>query len=497
MKNIIKRFPGVLANDNVSIDFDAGEIHAIVGENGAGKSTLMKILYGEHQPDSGRILMNGKELVLRSPRDAIKAGIGMVHQKFMLVPSMKVYENIILGDEIAKRGILNKKQSIETVKKISKRYGLQVDVNKPISEISVGSQQRVEILKLLYRKANVLIFDEPTSVLTPSEVESLFKVFENLKKDGKTVIFITHKLDEVMKTADRISVMKNGKLQGTVSKEDASIPFLTKLMVGGEIPKTTPRKNIEDKKPIVEFESVSYISADGVRKLNNVSFQIHSGEIFGIAGVEGNGQKELIEVTTGISRKFEGTIRFNGNLLNRLDIFQRRKLGMAYISEDPFNIGTCLDANLIENLISTRYRDIPFSKGFFMNWKLCEEFAESQVKIYGVKAASVKQRASTLSGGNLQKVVIARELSSDPIFVLAAHPTKGLDIKATSFVHDTLTQLRNSGKAILLISANLDELLTLSDRIGVLYRGKLTGVVVPPFDRERIGLMMLGKDVAK
>jgi len=497
MENIIKRFPGVLANDNVSVDFDAGEIHAIVGENGAGKSTLMKILYGEYQPDSGRILMNGKELVLRSPRDAIKAGIGMVHQKFMLVPSMKVYENIILGDEIAKRGVLNKKQSIETVRKISERYGLQVDVNKSISEISVGSQQRVEILKLLYRKANVLIFDEPTSVLTPSEVESLFKVFRNLKKDGKTVIFITHKLEEVMKTADRISVMKNGKLQGTVSKEDASIPFLTKLMVGGEIPKTTPRKNIEDKKPIVEFESVSYISADGVRRLNNMSFQIHSGEIFGIAGVEGNGQKELIEITIGIKRKFEGTIKFNGNLLNKLDTLQRRKLGMAYISEDPFNIGTCLDANLIENLISTRYRDVRFSKGLLINWKRCEEFAESQIKTYGVKAASVKQRASTLSGGNLQKVVIARELSSDPIFVLAAHPTKGLDIKATSFVHDTLIRLRNSGKAILLISANLDELLTLSDRIGVLYRGKLTGVVAPPFDREQIGLMMLGKDVAK
>lgn len=497
LRNISKQFPGVLANDNVSLDIEKGEIHAIVGENGAGKSTLMKILYGLYQPTYGEIYINGEPVKIKTPLDAINLGIGMVHQHFMLVPSFTVAENIVLGVEPRKNKVFTDyHEAVKIAEKLSEEYGLKVDPHAKVESLSVGIQQRIEILKVLNKGADIIILDEPTAVLTPQETEELFKVIRSLvDKLGKTVIIITHKLQEVLDLSNRVSVMRQGRMVGTLETKNANEQILAEMMVGREVLfEDLMRKNIS-KKEVLKVKNIKARDNRGLIALKGVSFNLHSGEILGIAGVEGNGQSELLEVLTGLRLAEEGSILVNGVEAINKQPLEIRELGISHIPEDRLSTGLSREATLTENMILGFHRKEPYAiKGIHLNRKKIRERADRLIKEYDIRTPSQDVIADNLSGGNMQKMVIAREFSFDSEILIIAQPTRGVDIGAIEFIHKEIINKRNEGAAILLVSADLDEIFRLSDRIITLYEGEITGEFLrDEITKNEIGLYMTGK----
>lgn len=497
MKNITKEFPGVVANDNVSIDIKEGEIHAIVGENGAGKSTLMKILYGLYKPDSGQIYFKGNPVEIKSPLDAIRLGIGMVHQHFMLVPSFTVAENIVLGVEPRRRRIFTDyNRAVKMTEELSEEYGLKVDPHARVESLSVGIQQRIEILKVLHKGADIIILDEPTAVLTPQETEELFRVIRRLvDKLGKTVIIITHKLQEVLALSDRVTVMKQGKMVGTLKTQDANEQILAEMMVGREVLFEELEKKDVAREEVLRVNNIKARDNRGLLALRGVSFSLHSGEILGIAGVEGNGQSELVEVLTGLRQVEEGTFIINGIEATNMDPLQIRELGVSHIPEDRLSRGLSVDATITENMIIGNHRKEPYAvRGIHLNRKKIRERTKRLIKEYDVRTPSQDIVAGNLSGGNMQKMIVAREFSFDSKILIVAQPTRGIDIGAIEFVHKEIIEKRNEGAAILLVSADLDEIFRLSDRIITLYEGQITGEFLnKEISKKEIGLYMTGK----
>ena len=494
-RGITKRYPnGVLANDHVDLRVQKGEIHALVGENGAGKTTLMKALYGLEQPDSGQILLNDQPTTIPNPDAAIRHGIGMVHQHFMLIPSLTIAENIILGREPTTRGVIAHGEAVRITRALSDQYGLHVDPEARVDIIPVGERQRVEILKTLYRGAEILILDEPTAVLTPQETHDLFRAIRSLVAQGKTVIFITHKLREVKEISDNITVMRRGKVVGTVRTVDVTREEIARLMIGREVLDRT-RKDAVARGPLVlEATNLNYVTPDGKRALSDVSLQAYAGEILGVAGVEGNGQTELIEVLAGLTRPAAGAIVVNGKEITGLGARGTREAGVSHIPEDRLELGLAADASIEENLIIDRYYRAPFSRGGFLNFKAKEENARQAIADFDVRTPDAKMTARSLSGGNMQKLVVARELSAHPNLLLAAQPTRGIDIGATELVHRQLIAARDAGTAVILVSADLGEVMALSDRLAVMYNGEIVALFtdVPSLTEEELGYYMLG-----
>ena len=492
-RGIVKRFPGVLANDGIDLDIHRGEIHCLLGENGAGKTTLMRILYGLYQPDGGEVLLNGTPIKIPSPRAALAHRIGMVHQHFRLVPTLSVEENIILGLDEGTGPFLNLRKTRQKIAKISQEYGLQVDPQTKIWQLAVGQQQRVEILKALYRDADILIMDEPTSVLTPQEVDQLFATLRTLVEDGLTIIFITHKLDEVMRVSDRVTVLRKGKVVDTLSTSETDKSSLAKLMVGREVVFRLEKAELERGETLLVAESLHALNDRGLLALRGVSFEIASGEILGLAGVSGNGQAELAEVLTGLRRASEGRVLLSGRDITHCSAREIADAGVAHVPAERIRMGTVSNMTICENLILKRYRYPPFSKGGFIVDREVEKNANAAMSEFQIMAPSAETAAKLLSGGNIQRLVLARELSGNPKLIVAAHPTYGLDVGATEQVRQVLLDQRRRGAGILLISEDLDEILTLSDRILVLFGGRVMGIVdAKQSDRERIGLMMAG-----
>jgi simple sugar transport system ATP-binding protein len=495
MKGITKDFAStrVRANDQVDFSVESGEVHALVGENGAGKTTLMSILYGLVKPDSGEIFIDSQKVRIDHPNDAIQHGIGMVHQHFKLVPSFTVAQNILLGMEPTQAGFLNQQQENELVTALAEKYNLPVDPTARIRDLPVGMQQRVEILKVLERKAKILILDEPTAVLTPQEVNELITVIRGLSRLGYTVIFITHKLVEVMSVADRVSVMRGGKMIGTKKVSETSIPELARMMVGREVLLRVKKKEMQRGEVVLEARDISISDVNGLAAISHVSFKVHKGEIVGIAGVSGNGQTELVEAISGMNSLDGGEILFKGKVIDEASVGERRDMGMAHIPEDRMVVGLNLQTTLDENLIVSRYDHSEFSRYGFLLMKTISEFAEKVVRAFSIAAARPGEGISMLSGGNLQKVVVGRELSGDPAFIIANQPTRGLDVGSIEFVHKTLVEERDKGAGVLLVSVELDEVMALSDRILVLYRGRIQGELdAATATEEDVGILMAG-----
>jgi len=492
MQGITKRFPGVLANNQIDFEVRRGEIHALLGENGAGKTTLMKVLTGLYQPDEGQIWIDDRPVVVHSPRDAIELGIGMLHQHFMLVESHSVAENIILGlDE--PRFALNLGRVEREIEELAARYGLQVDPRAKIWQLSVGEQQRVEILKALYRGARILVMDEPTAVLTPQEVEELFNTLRSMAVEGHTIIFISHKLREVMSIADRITVLRRGAVVDTVQASGTSRESLAQMMVGRKVLFRVGKKEAEAGEAVLEIDGLSALSDKGLEALSDVSMVVRRGEILGIAGVAGNGQRELAETITGLRPVTKGRIRLEGEDTTNRSPRQVIEKGVAHVPEDRMGAGLVMNLSVAENLILKSYRDPPISNRFFLDSDAIASRAEELVQAYDVMTPGIQTRTRLLSGGNLQKLILAREMSSHPALMVAVYPTRGLDVGATEAVRRLLLEQRDAGGSILLISEDLDELLTMSDRIAVLYEGQIMGVVdAHEATTERLGLMMAG-----
>src|SRR5262245_23651368 len=493
MRNISKRFGQVLANDGISISVPAGSIHAVIGENGAGKSTAMKILYGFYMADSGEILIDGTAQPIKSPADAIKLGLGMVHQHFMLVEPLTVTENIILGQEPITGISLDYRQARQRVRQISEQYGLRINPDAPVGTLSVGQQQRVEILKILYRDARILILDEPTAVLTPQEVESLFAILRLLRSEGKTIIIITHKLAEVLALSDNITVMRDGRVVGELPSAGATAQGLASLMVGREVLLRVQKADSQPGGLVLSARDLVYKDAEGRPVLDAVSFDTRSGEILGVAGVEGNGQTELIEILAGLRRESGGSAELEGSSLNGLGPRERKRLGIAHIPEDRHRRGLILPFDLADNSILGVQREAPISGRLLLDRRVIETRAEKMVREYDVRPPNFRLPARALSGGNQQKLIIAREFDIHPKLLLVAQPTRGVDIGATEFIHKQLIALRDRGAAILLVSAELDEVLSLGDRVIVVFEGRIVGEVDPKTaSQEEIGLMMTG-----
>ena len=495
MKGITKFFTStqVRANDHVDFSVEKGEVHALVGENGAGKTTLMNILYGLIKPDSGEIFIDGQQVHINHPDDAIKHGIGMVHQHFKLVPSFTVAENILLGMEPNQGGFLNQQKENRLVDELARKFNLPVDPTARIWDLPVSMQQRVEILKVLERKAKILILDEPTAVLTPQEVNELMTVIRGLSQQGYTIIFITHKLIEVTSVADRVSVMRGGRMIGTKKVSETSIPELARMMVGREVLLRVKKKEIQRGEVVLDVRNISVADVNGLAAISHVSFQVHKGEIVAIAGVSGNGQTELVEAISGMIHLDGGEIIFKGKPINEKSVGERRDLGMAHIPEDRMVVGLNLQTTLDENLIVSRYDHSEFSRYGFLLMKAISEFAEKVVRAFSIAAARPGEGISMLSGGNLQKVVVGRELSGNPSFIIANQPTRGLDVGSIEFVHKTLVEERDKGAGVLLVSVELDEVMALSDRILVLYRGKIQGELeTATATEEEVGILMAG-----
>ena len=495
MKNIVKIYDnGVMANKEVNFSVKKGEIHALVGENGAGKSTLMKILYGIERPTEGEIFVDGKKEEFHSSSDAIACNIGMVHQNFMLVPSFTVAQNVVLGAEPMKSGLIDREKVLSITKALSDQFGLFVIPDAIVDSVNVGQRQRVEILKTLYRKAEILILDEPTAVLTPQETQDLFKAIRKLVSQGKTVIFITHKLKEVKEISDRVSVMRRGKMVGTLETKDVTRKQLANMMVGREVFLDINKPPMKRGEKRMEIKDVSYVSETGKPVLKKVSFNLYSGEILGIAGVEGNGQTELVEVLTGLKSAAGGEVVINDK--NILDCTPReiRSEGIAHIPEDRLTNGVAVKSTINENLIVDRYFKDPYRKGILINNKVVEGKCEELIESFNILTPTGKLPVSSLSGGNMQKVVVAREFSSDPYVLIAAQPTRGIDVGATEYIREELVGIRSKGTAILLVSADLNEVMSLSDRIVTLYEGQITGVFpdAGKATEEELGLYMLG-----
>ena len=494
MLNIRKEFPGIVANDNITLQLKEGEIHALLGENGAGKSTLMGMLFGMYKPDRGSIKVRGKEVKISNPNVANDLGIGMVHQHFKLVDNFTVTENIILGCEPRKGLTVDIKRAAKKIEDLSKQYGLNVDPYAKIEDISVGMQQRVEILKMLYRNANVLIFDEPTAVLTPSEIDELISIMKNMTKEGKSIILITHKLREIKEAANRCTVIRRGKYIGTVDVEDTTEADMAKMMVGREVSFKVQKDEAKPKDVVVKIENLSVNNNKKVLGLKNFSLDIRAGEIVGIAGVEGNGQTELVEALTGMSNVESGSIVFKGKNIVKESIRQRIDDGMAHIPEDRHKRGLILDYTMEDNMVLKAYRNKPFSKNGLLNRAKISEYAQKIIETFDVRSGEGgKSIARSLSGGNQQKGVIGREIESDPDFLIAVQPTRGLDVGSIEYIHKRLVEQRDLGKAVLLVSLELDEVLNVSDRIAVVNNGELIGIVnANETNENEVGLMMAG-----
>ena len=493
LKRISKSYPGVLANDAVDLSVEAGEIHALVGENGAGKSTLMRILYGLEHADGGEILLEGQPVQIPNPHVAIANGIGMVHQHFQLIPPLTVAENVALGLEPTHNGFIDRAALIERVGEISQQFGLEVNPTQRVQDLSVGIRQRVEILKLLYREARLLILDEPSAVLTPQEVESLFEVIQRLAAEGRTTIFITHKLPEVMAICQRATILRRGRVVGVLNVADTSPAEIARLMVGTDV---EPIRRQEEAQPAALelcLDSLSALDDRGLQALSDVSLEVYGGEIVGLAGVAGNGQQELLEVLIGLRQLTAGKIWLGDTDCTQLAGRQRRERGLAIIPEDRKVEGLSDALNIWENLVSTRYYRSPQSHYGFMHIGQIRDRAAALMRQFDVRASGPNIQLGTLSGGNAQKAVIARELALQPRALIAAQPTRGLDVGAARYVHEQLLALRAAGLAILLISADLDELLSLSDRFLTLFEGRIVGELSSTeATRTKLGLLMAG-----
>ena len=494
MLNIRKEFPGIVANDNITLQLEEGEIHALLGENGAGKSTLMGMLFGMYKPDRGSIKVRGKEVKISNPNVANDLGIGMVHQHFKLVDNFTVTENIILGCEPRKGLTVDIKTAAKKIEELSKQYGLNVDPYAKIEDISVGMQQRVEILKMLYRNANVLIFDEPTAILTPSEIDELISIMKNMTKEGKSIILITHKLREIKEAANRCTVIRRGKYIGTVDVKDTTEAEMAKMMVGREVSFKVEKTEAKPKDIVVKIENLSVNNNKKVLGLKDFSLDIRAGEIVGIAGVEGNGQTELVEALTGMRSIESGNIIFKGKNINKDSIRQRIDEGMAHIPEDRHKRGLILDYTMEDNMVLKAYRNKPFSKNGLINRAKISEYAKKIIETFDVRSGEGgKSIARSLSGGNQQKGVIGREIESNPDFLIAVQPTRGLDVGSIEYIHKRLVEQRDLGKAVLLVSLELDEVLNVSDRIAVVNNGELIGIVnANETNENEVGLMMAG-----
>jgi general nucleoside transport system ATP-binding protein len=493
MRGITKRFGEVLANDSINLAIPAQSIHAIIGENGAGKSTIMNILYGFYTADEGEIFISGEKRSINNPRDAIALGLGMVHQHFMLVEPLTVTENIILGAEPIAGLAIDYKKASARVREISEQYGLKINPDARIADLSVGQQQRVEILKTLYRGAQILILDEPTAVLTPQEVAEMFTILRGLREQGKTIIIITHKLAEVLALSDNITVMRDGKVVNSLPTIEATAEKLARLMVGRECLLRVEKQDARPAEATLEVQGLSLTDKKNHTILNNISFSVHSGEILGIAGVEGNGQTELIEILAGLQTASSGDLLLEGNSLKKLDARQRKQQGVAHIPEDRHRRGLLLPFDLSGNSILGVHRNVPISGAVLLNQPYIDERAERLVKEYDVRPPNIALSAKALSGGNQQKLIVARELDINPKLILISQPTRGVDIGAIEFIHKKIIEYRDNGAAVLLVSAELDEVLSLSDRVLVMYDGRIVGEVDPKtVSEEEIGLMMTG-----
>jgi ABC-type uncharacterized transport system ATPase subunit len=498
---ITKRFPGVLANDHVNFELQKGEIHALLGENGAGKSTLMNILYGLYQPDQGQILVNGETAQITSPHDAIAKGIGMVHQHFMLVPPLTVTENIMLGLEttvgwtksVGELAVLDRHTVSQQIFELSQRYQLEVNPDAYIRDLPVGSQQRVEIIKALYRQADILILDEPTAVLTPQEADELFVIMRNLVGQGKSIVFITHKLREVFAVADQISVMRAGQMVGTVKPAEATQNKLAEMMVGREVILQIDKSDAHPGQPILQVENLCVMDDRKHMAVDGVSFMVQEGEILGIAGVQGNGQTELVEALTGLRRPAEGKVKILDHDTTGSTPRQVIEIGTSHVPEDRHKHGLVLSFPVRDNLVLCSYYHSPFSNGVELDYPRIESQAVSLVQKFDIRTPSVQTSASSLSGGNQQKVIVARELSRLYKLLVVNQPTRGLDVGSIEFIHQQIVQARDGGAAVLLVSAELDEIMSLSDRIAVMYKGRILATVdARTATREQLGLLMAG-----
>jgi general nucleoside transport system ATP-binding protein len=494
MLDIRKEFPGIVANDNITLTLKKGEIHALLGENGAGKSTLMGVLFGMYQPEKGIIKIREKEVRITNPNVANQLGIGMVHQHFKLVENFTVTENIILGSEPLKGMVLDIDKAAKRIEELSKHYGLNVDPYSKIEDISVGMQQRVEIMKMLYREAEVLIFDEPTAVLTPNEIEELMKIMRNLIKEGKSIIIITHKLKEIKAVADRCTVIRRGKGIGTVNVKESSEASLAEMMVGRHVNFKVDKKDSTPGDVVLQIDSVSVKNNRKVMGLKNFSIEVKKGEIVGIAGVEGNGQSELVEAITGLRKVESGKILLNGKEITNIPIRQRIESGIGHIPEDRHKRGLVLDYTLESNMVLEVYHKQPFAKFGLLNGSAIKKYAKKILENFDVRSGEGGVSiARTLSGGNQQKAIIGREMELDPDLLIAVQPTRGLDVGSIEYIHKRLIEHRDKGKAVLLVSLELDEVLQLSDRIAIVNNGELVGTVIASeTDENEVGLMMAG-----
>lgn len=498
MKGIRKVFPGVVANDNVDFELEKGEIHVLLGENGAGKTTLMNILYGLYQPEAGEIFINGEKANIRNPKDAIALGVGMVHQHFMLVHNFTVAENMILGMEPTNGLNIDINKAIKGTKELADKFGFNIDPNAIIEDMTVGQQQKVEILKALYRGADILILDEPTAVLTPQEITELGVILDNLIKQGKSIILITHKLKEVMQMSDRVTIVRRGKLIGTIETKATNIDGLAEMMVGRKVNLVVDKKPANPGRTIFKVENIEAIDHRKLPILKGVNFEIKEGEIFAIAGVDGNGQSELVEVIAGLRGATNGKV-----IINDVDVIGKKpreiiELGIAHIPSDRHRRGLVLKNSLYENAILGSHYIKPFAKGILMNYNKIKEYTKKLINDFDVRTPNENVAASSLSGGNQQKLIAAREINKNPELLIASQPTRGLDVGAIEYIHKRLIEERDNGKAVLLVSLELDEVLALADRIGVIYDGNIVDILdVKDATEQKLGILMAGGTISK
>lgn len=492
-RGITKRFPGVLANDQINLTLQQGEILSLLGENGAGKSTLMNILYGLYHPDEGEIMVRGEHVTMKSPHDAIGRGIGMVHQHFMLIPVFTVTENVMLGIETTRGVVLDRQKVGDEIAKLSVRYGLEVNPKLYVKDLGVGMQQRVEIIKLLYRKADILILDEPTAVLTPQEADDLFKVLRNLKAQGNSIIFITHKLREVMDISDRIMVLRAGKVVGETEPEKTTTEELARMMVGRTVILTVDKGPMTPREPVLQVQNLQVNDDQKNTIVQDVSLEVRGGEVLGIAGVQGNGQTEFVEALTGLRHVHAGHAQIAGHEVTNATPREIFEMGVAHVPEDRQADGLVMSFAVEDNMVLNEYYHAPFARGVVLNRAAIEQAAKARVQEYDVRTPSVETLTSSLSGGNQQKVIVAREFSRPIKLLIASQPTRGLDVGSIEYIHSRIIEKRDEGTAVLLVSNELDEILSLSDRIAVMYKGSIIATLnADTATKEELGLLMAG-----